>query len=217
MKNMDDQLMSSSIKNLLDKKKVLQAEGEVRFGIFPERITLLGFIPYHMGPYGFSVANKRIMEIDFNERLVVSPHRIRQNNSETSYPVLKMIKKSNSEIFQYDRHLRIYSMAPEMLQNKVLIQYLNNPSKSLADNLLRSKIISSLFKTNEEGLLQYETKENDYIFTRTYGDYTCIANDFVCLCSYINKISGLPNYSLFDPEDIVKVISEEDESRKSTF
>ena len=214
---MDNQLSNSSVKNLLDKKGVLQAGGEVRFGIFPEKITLLGFVPYHMGSYSFNHSNKKIMEIDFNERLIVSPHRIRQINSETTYPVMKMIKKSDSEIFQYNRSLRIYAMPPEMLQNNVLIGYLNNPSKSLADTLLRGKVISSLFKRNEEGLLQYETKENDYIFTRTYGDYTCIANDFVCLCSYINKISGLPNYSLFDPEDIVKVISEEDESRKSAF
>ena len=56
--------------------------------------------------------------------------------------------------------------------------------------------------TNNEGFLEYKASSDEYVSTRTYGDYMVVSRCFLCLCAYTNVATGKPYYSLFDPEDI---------------
>ena len=51
----------------------------------------------------------------------------------------------------------------------------------------------------------------EFVLSRTFGRYTVISNRYLCLCAYTNSVTGLPCYSLFDPEDIYKT---EDTNKK---
>lgn len=56
---------------------------------------------------------------------------------------------------------------------------------------------------NENGMLVYNSGEYAYELTRTHGDYTCVFDGFLCLCTFFNKVTGLPSYALFSPENII--------------
>lgn len=42
------------------------------------------------------------------------------------------------------------------------------------------------------------------------GKLVCVADEFVCLCSYMNTVTGKLDYVLLAPEDVYIVLPEED-------
>ena len=212
---MDSQLVKSTIKSILEEKGFLRAKGKVHSLIFKEDMNLIGFVPYYESDW--DILLNQNLDINLNESLIVTPNRIRFKDGESSYPVLKNVSKPKQEKYRFDRSLRIIDMPSSLMRQSWFIAYFNEPDKCgrIVIQELKKRKPTNLFhlSKSDEGYLEYQVQQDDYEFTRDYGNYTCIGYSFLCLCSFINKITGLPAFALFDPQDIIKVMSEEDESR----
>lgn len=52
----------------------------------------------------------------------------------------------------------------------------------------------------------YISSEISYVLKRNFNNTVVIANSFVCLCSYVNPITGENIYKLFSPTNLIVVI-----------
>lgn len=73
--------------------------------------------------------------------------------------------------------------------------------------------------TDEDGFLNYIPAAEEFEFSRENNAYTSsaetkqvkvrtytyIADSFLCLCTFMNKVTGLVSYAVFNPEDVIKV------------
>lgn len=210
----------------------LKAEGRVRSYSLSkeidswkeEEMSLIGFIPY----------SERINLINMNDDLIVTPFRIRFKNETKTYPVMgKVSIIENNKKYDIDSKLIIqsindYCSFDKKLQS-LLYDYYNTPQNSclllkyidkitILQGNEKVKIYSGQITENEDKTLSYIPGKNELEFTRNYANpyflssetykYVCIADKFLCLCSYINRVTGKPSYSLFTPEDIIKVVSD---------
>lgn len=217
---MDSQLAKSTIFNLLLEKKYIQAEGKVRSVSLEESMSLIGFIPYA------STCDPTFI-INMNEDVIVTPSLVRFKSNKNPYPLMKHIRFSERGKYKYNRNLRIATIQAQTNINFSNGRFNNihidfNKYENTHDPLICNKIIKNYnsycvgnLEKDDEGFLIYVPDATEFIFTRDnenflvneeVNSYTYIADDFLCLCAYINKVTGKPSYSTFPPQDLIKVL-----------
>lgn len=214
---MDKLLSKDSITIILQQTGEIEAPINVYSETFQMSMTLIGFVPHNdLEELSFSEPT-----IDLNRDIVYTPYRIKLTALEKAFPVMKKIRKAeNEERFLIRRGLvtpyegthftRYYQILEredisEEDKKKFLPSFLDSYPLKLVK---KSKYyIANSLSINDEGMLVYKAFPNAFVSSRTYGDYIVISHRYLCLCAYINSITGLPSYSLFDPEDIYKTES----------
>lgn len=215
-------LNKSCVINILHKSGSIQAEGKVRSIHFADEMSLIGFIPFS------SIMNATLF-LNMNDELIVTPFRVRSKSFQMTLPVMKYITSVKGKEYFFDQNLKIASIETfNFLTNKGTYNwscYLNNPVeyKHLVSSLIRSiekeKICLGKMDTDEDGFLNYIPAAEEFEFSRENNAYTSsaetkqvkvrtytyIADSFLCLCTFMNKVTGLVSYAVFNPEDVIKV------------
>lgn len=68
-----------------------------------------------------------------------------------------------------------------------------------------------LFSKNEDGSYNYTGREGEWELSHGLGNMISISNNFLCLCSYMNKVTGTPSYAVLTSDDTIRVLPENEE------
>lgn len=204
-------LSENSVAKLLLKKGKLDVKLNVCSETFNQSMTLVGFVPYNE----LESLDYYVPTIDMNDDVLFTPYRIRVPRVEKTFPVMKKIRLAkDSESFAIQRKLvtpygiKGFSGYCHYMEKEELTEVKKKSILSSKINeILRQvkslqQFVPNKLVTNNEGFLEYKASSNEYVSTRTYGDYMVVSRCFLCLCAYTNVVTGKPCYSLFDPEDI---------------
>jgi hypothetical protein len=198
---MNLQLQESSIASLLQSTGVQQATGRVRSASLLTEMTLIGFVAYI--PFRISV--------DLNDHLIVTPYLIRFEKDNTPIPVCRYAKKAAGQKYKLDNHLLIDPMMdviPDMI-----LRY-NQVSRPLTGEVLLRLMHKNwdkkdFFEKLNDGSYNYVAREKQIELTGLAGTLTCITDDFLCLCSYMNNVTGMPSYTLLSSFDTIRILNED--------
>ena len=204
------ELHKSSILNLLQSLGMQQAVGRVQSESLQEEMSLIGFIPYH---HSNDMSESDLIPINMNCEFVLSPYRIRLKDIKNTFPITQQVSIAKGKKYLVERTLATY--ITEKINKNHLSKYFENQTHSWADAVLRSatsnKISENNLTKNNLGLLEYTANNDDLEFRRNTGEHIWVYNDFLCLCTFINKVTGLPSYAVFPPEDIIRILSDKDD------
>lgn len=67
-----------------------------------------------------------------------------------------------------------------------------------------------MFIKNEDDTYNYVAQEDEWELSCGPGKIVAIANGFLCLCSYMNKVTGMLSYVALLPNDVIKVVPEDE-------
>ncbi len=204
-------LSENSVAKLLLKKGKLDVKLNVCSETFNQSMTLVGFVPYNE----LESLDYYAPTIDMNDDVLFTPYRIRVPRVEKTFPVMKKIRLAkDSESFAIQRKLvtpygiKGFSGYCHYMEKE---EFTEVKKKSILSSKINEKLrqvkslqqfVPNKLVTNNEGFLEYKASSDEYVSTRTYGDYMVVSRCFLCLCAYTNVATGKPYYSLFDPEDI---------------
>lgn len=204
-------LSENSVAKLLLKKGKLDVKLNVCSETFNQSMTLVGFVPYNE----LESLDYYVPTIDMNDDVLFTPYRIRVPKVEKTFPVMKKIRLAkDSESFAIQRklvtpygikgfsgycHYMEKEELTEVKKKSILSSKINEILRQVKSS---QQFVPNKLITNNEGFLEYKVSSDEYVSTRTYGDYMVVSRCFLCLCAYTNVATGKPCYSLFDPEDI---------------
>lgn len=204
-------LSENSVAKLLLKKGKLDVKLNVCSETFNQSMTLVGFVPYNE----LESLDYYVPTIDMNDDVLFTPYRIRVPRVEKTFPVMKKIRLAkDSESFAIQRklvtpygikgfsgycHYMEKEELTEVKKKSILSSKINEILRQVKSS---QQFVPNKLITNNEGFLEYKASSDEYVSTRTYGDYMVVSRCFLCLCAYTNVATGKPCYSLFDPEDI---------------
>ena len=187
-------------------------------------MMLVGFIPY-------TAKFDPTLFINMNEDMIVTPSLVRFKNHNRPVSLMKYIKLPEETKYKYNRNIRIATIEAYLAINqnqngsryisKDFADYENTPSPILCNKIIKkyNTLCVGNFEKDDFGLLVYCPDATEFIFTREnitpwtneeVNPFTYIADDFLCLCVYINKVTGIPSYSTFPPQDLIKVLDNND-------
>ena len=199
----------SSLFNLLNETGMQQAEGRVRSKSLLEEMSLIGFIPY-TDYYTIQLA---LNSVDLNGHLYVAPNLVKFSKDTPAYPYFRTITKATGKQYRIDGKLYIDPILDEI--PSCILQYAHFKQPFNGNQLL--KMIykkwdkKDLFSKNEDGSYNYTGREGEWELSHGLGNMISISNNFLCLCSYMNKVTGTPSYSVLTSDDTIRVLPENEE------
>ena len=227
---MNPELQKNSIRSLLQEKGELTASGRVRSESLSEEMSLIGFIPYSY----YSRFTLLSLKADLNDQLIVSPYFVRFSKQDSVLPIFRTIRSAKGKKYLIDEKLTIDSV-PETVLSKATGKYVYEFRNELTQPLLGRKLVElrkkltfkrkgsfeQLFDGYIEKIefekdsieeneldIQYIAQNDDWELSGHVAHMITITNDFLCLCSYMNKITGLPSYTVLCADDIIRVLSD---------
>lgn len=207
---MYSQLHKSSLFSLLNETGIQQAEGRVRSKSLLEEMSLIGFIPYT--DYYLNLLDFGI-NIDLNDHLFVAPFLVRFSKDTPVYPFFKTISKAEGKKYKLDRSLYIDSIIDKIPDYVLQWKKLTRPLTGEDFLKMRTKQWNpeSLLESDDEGNPQYVGKKDEWELSCGLGTIISISNNFLCLCSYMNKVTGTPSYAVLTSDDTIRVLSENED------
>lgn len=194
------QLYESNISSLLQSSGEQKAIGRVRSASLSEEMSLIGFVAYT--PF--------LINVDLNDHLIVTPYLIRFSKDNTLFPVCKSVRKAKGQKYKIDHHLLIDPMLEEIPD--FVLKYAKVSRPLTGDTLLslmsKKWDKKDFFEQVEDGSYLYVARDNELELTGLTGKLTCITDDFLCLCTYMNKVTWMPTYTLLPPFDVIRCFSE---------
>lgn len=210
---MISELDKCTLFNLLREKGGQVANGKVRSTYFSEEMELVGFIPYtrnylRQSDYGLSV--------NLNGSLYVAPNLVQFSRDTPVYPFFKRISSAKDKKYKLERNIFVYSVfdeIPSSLLQKKKCKYPYD-GEQLKKILPASNKLDGLFNYDEdEEDICYTGKEDDCEFSCGIEQMIAVSDDFLCLCAYMNKVTGTPCFVVFHSKEIVRIFSGSDNER----
>ena len=194
---------------MLNETGMQQAEGRVRSKSLLEEMSLIGFIPY-TDYYTIQLA---LNSVDLNGHLYVAPNLVKFSKDTPAYPYFRTITKATGKQYRIDGKLYIDPILDEI--PSCILQYAHFKQPFNGNQLL--KMIykkwdkKDLFSKNEDGSYNYTGREGEWELSHGLGNMISISNNFLCLCSYMNKVTGTPSYAVLTSDDTIRVLPENEE------
>jgi len=189
-------LHDSCAMEILKKKGSLNAGTCVRVPGYPFELYLVGFISYT------ERLSSKILSVDLNSHLYVTPYYIRIGTINEQHPIFSHIRVAQKKSYiltdkvyvnpLIDRIGDIYGYSTGYLKGSLLTQNTNF-------------VIKGFVQQSEDGVCRYTAQDNEIELTSDYLDILSIATGFLCLCRYINPVTGLPSYTLVTSNDAIIV------------
>lgn len=205
---MNSQLQLSSIREILLNKGEIYAKGRVKSESMQEEMSLIGFVPYLEGADLPLDLYSTLLQCDLNAHLIVTPFFIRYSDDKNIYPVFKSISLTKGNKYKVNKNLIIETIYGSWVKGT---PRLSRPF--YGDNIISKRNLkgfpSDRFETDENKEMYYLSKEQEFVLTESLGDVVCISDYFLCLCSFINSVTGMPSYTVFIPDDLIKVLPKE--------
>ena len=214
---MNSQLQKSSLISLLRESGCERAEGRVRSTSLLEEMSLVGFIPYTDYSYVQSVMSS----VDLNGHLYVAPYLVKFDKDGPVFPYFKKIIKAEGKKYKLEESLYVYP-ALEDMPEKVLdySKYKNAGFKrnfsftgDILQNLMTSRfwVEKDFLIKNADGTCDYIGRDGDWELSDGLGNIVSISNNFLCLCRYMNKVTGMPSYAVLTSDDTIRVLPENED------
>lgn len=219
----NSELQKSSIYGLVLETGIQHAEGRVRSKSLLEEMSLIGFIPY-TDNYIFQM--NLGLKVDLNEHLYVAPNLVKFSKKTPAYPVFKTVTKANGKEYEVNKDLYMDSILDELPLDKLnskdfdFISYQftgKDLLKLLKRNIFLKKFLEeqNFLTENEENTYKYIGRDENLELSCGIENKIAISNNFLCLCTYMNKITGLPSYTVLTSNDTIRVLSEDDKSQST--
>ena len=214
-------LNDMSVKSLLLKNGSMEAVGRVRSIELPTiDLTLVGFIiDGEFSPEVMRISQKGLY-IDLNSRLIVHSSFIRFATMQTNiHPIFQQVTLAKGNKYDLIDNNFFNTLLTDISYTEEELKSLNfGVSEIWAYNayLKGTHIHRQLralnlwdkdkrIKENKDGSCYYEGQENDIALSSNVLNQTAIATDFLCLCRYINPVTGFPIYTLLKSDDAIIV------------
>ncbi len=190
-------LKESSVKAILNKNQHIDAGLTVRVPGYQYDMYLAGFISY----------SKNLL-IDFNDRLIVTPIVVKFLSDKYIHPIFQHIKFADNGIYTLSNKLLVNTLFDRIgaANWKNFDQNDHLTGAHVKDKLNRDWNKEGVIVKSENNIYSYVAQDNEIELTSDYSDCVSIANSFLCLCRYINPITGLPSYTLVTPDDTIVVM-----------
>ena len=195
---------------MLHETGMQQAEGRVRSKSLLEEMSLIGFVPYtdnYLNLLDFGI------NIDLNDHLFVAPFLVRFSKDTPVYPFFKTISKAEGKKYKLDCSLYIDSIIDEIPDYVLKWKNLTRPLTGEAFLKMRTKHWNpeSLLESDDNGNPQYVGKKDEWELSCGLGNFISISNNFLCLCTYMNKVTGTPSYAVLTSDDTIRVLPENED------
>ena len=202
---MNSQLQLSSIRDLLFSEGYMQAKGRVRSETMQEEMSLIGFVPFLEGANLPPDIYSTMLQCDLNAHLIVTPFFIRYSDDKTIFPVFKSISLAKGAKYKVDKNLIIDS---------IYGSWSKGAQRPLYGNYILTKkhysgFPKERFETDENKDTFFISNDQELVMTESLGELVCVSDYFHCLCSFINTVTGMPSYTVFMPDDLIKVLPRE--------
>lgn len=200
------QLHKSSLFSLLNETGMQQAEGRVRSKSLLEEMSLIGFVPYT----DYYIHHLVLSSVDLNHHLYVAPYLVKFSKDTPVYPYFKTITKATGKQYRVNGQLYIDPILDKIPSS--VLQY-NHVKLPLDGNQLLRLMgkkwdKKDMFVKNEDLTYNYIGREGEWELSNGLGNMISISNNFLCLCSYINKVTGTPSYAVLTSDDAIRVLPE---------
>lgn len=203
---MNSQLQKSSLFSLLCETGMQCAEGRVRSKSLLEEMSLIGFVPYT----DYYLHQLVLSSVDLNDHLYVAPYLVRFSKDTPVYPYFKTITKAIGKKYRIDEKLYIDPILDEIPKSVLQYAHFKLPldGKQLLQLMSKKWDKRDLFIRNDDGSYDYNGREGEWELSCGLGNMISISNNFLCLCSYMNKVTGTPSYAVLTSDDTIRVLSE---------
>ena len=203
---MNSQLLKSSLFSLLGDTGMQHAEGRVRSKSLLEEMSLIGFIPYT----DYYLHQLVLSSVDLNDHLYVAPYLVKFSKDTPVYPYFKTITKAIGKKYRIDGKLYIDPILDEIPKSVLQYAHFKFPldGNQLLQLMSKKWDKRDLFVKNDDGTYDYNGREGEWELSCGLGDMVSISNNFLCLCSYMNKVTGTPSYAVLTSDDTIRVLSE---------
>lgn len=188
-------------------------ERELRSGVLVQtegkttKMEIVGFVPY---------SSEWVFD---NQNFVICVDRIRLEELDHKINGLKVEKY---HVIPIAKCVRIPDVEKEYEATPCLnILSLNKNSRIRYSNFLkywgsvnfdstRAKLLElEEFSKHEDDCIYYYVSESENVFYNSMNKAIAIAEVFLCLCSYINSVSGKIEYVMISPEFIIPILNDE--------
>lgn len=203
---MNSQLQKSSLFSLLCDTGMQRAEGRVRSKSLLEDMSLVGFIPYT----DYYLHQLVLSSVDLNDHLYVAPYLVRFSKDTPVYPYFKTITKAIGKKYRIDEKLYIDPILDEIPKSVLQYAHFKLPldGNQLLHLMSKKWDKRDLFVKNDDGSYDYNGREGEWELSCGLGNMISISNNFLCLCSYMNKVTGTPSYTVLTSDDTIRVLPE---------
>lgn len=205
---MNSQLNKYSVFSLLNETGIQQAEGRVRSKSLLEEMSLIGFVPYTDN----DMNQLALSSIDLNGHLYVAPYLVKFSHNTPVYPYYKTITKATGKQYRIDGKLYIdpyLGIIPSYVLNKANVKLPLNGNQLL--KLFRDWEKEKLFIKNEDKTYDYIGREGEWELSNGFDNMISISKNFLCVCSYMNKVTGTPSYAVLTSDDTIRVLPEDED------
>jgi len=203
---------SSSVEGMLNELGVVKADGPIRHESFNEELQLVGFLPYNTNL-------SLVRYIDLNGKLNLTPYMTRYSEDFFVIKIMKYVKidKTNKFFLTSNDILPIKNVMKELTKRNLYNEirkynsYMDNPTSDNAKsliNMLESQVKLDFLLKDDAGQIYYDPEKHPMFFYRDIDDKDCVADAFLCLCSYTNPVTGLLSYVGFPPEECICTLEE---------
>lgn len=203
------QLHKSSLFGLLNETGMQQAEGRVRSKSLLEEMSLIGFVPYT----DYYMHQLVLSSVDLNDHLYVAPYLVKFSKDTPVYPYFKTITRATGKQYRIDGQLYIDPIIDEIPSS--VLQYAHFKLPLDGNQLLRLMgkkwDKKDMFVKNEDLTYDYIGREGEWELSHGLGKMISVSNNFLCLCSYMNKVTGTPSYAVLTSDDTIRVLPEDED------
>lgn len=188
---MTELLMPMSIAGILQEQGSIDAANLCITSLLIPKLELVGFVPHKLVLH-MSSSEPASELYNMNSDIIVNPFRIRCRNSKETLPVMTLVNIIESGEFEINSESYIVSdlSKPIVSQGRHINTFIYKTLSLELDNKQDPRIV--------------KTSNVLYRFTRKIGEYKVIAESFLCLCRYINEVTGSPSYILLSPNEVYK-------------
>lgn len=189
---------------------ILKEKGELGSGICVQteglsvKMAVMGYIPIPVdNTFDFLVSSFWIGNI---KRVIVGSDRILFSDilsPKKTYPITKRIAIAKVEE-RYELTNTLTLLQLQYKTSEYIKQYKTNKSKVPSSRIL--KLSEQLEEI--DGNIYYKPQSNEFVMYRFKDADTplVIASGFLCLCSYINTITGKIEYDVYDPDELIEIL-----------
>ena len=183
-------------------KKQIKAEGLVYSPWIRRDLTLIGFLPY---PF-------REMDAIINMPFVFTPLLLKYEHSDKLFLIYKAVKCAKGNSYPLRSGLDFISVFDDIPE--YCLRGVQGKTQSIYGDLLNALINKQKTKALKGFMNRFEEQEHgqyaylgmDFDWELSRGHIQCICRDFLCLCSYMNEVTGNITYVLLPSTDVYKIL-----------
>lgn len=221
---MDKTLKNATVYEQLLKQDSIDAEGTIRCQENDLEMNLIGFLPYNR-TWSF-------FYFDLNGKMSVATYWVKFKDTPFFLKVANHAKLSKEKkiCLHENTILPIKDLANYVKNqnngsfkkrkddfNKRYEDYMISQNKTTAEALIKAvenEMPVDFLSIDDDFHIYYKPDNNPIIFWDDNSLKEIVADSFLCLCSYINPVTGLISYTALSPERCIYTISKDGDKIK---